>query len=102
MLLAAVECDMGIAERFAGLIADPRNPAPSMSGWLTNMTGVWTIYRSEMGRMRRTIWQSVATPVITTMLYFIVFGGAIGSPIHQAAEPNIAEDASPSTPRHWF
>ena len=50
-----------------------------MSGWLTNMTGVWTIYRSEMGRMRRTIWQSVATPVITTMLYFIVFGGAIGS-----------------------
>ena len=30
-------------------------------------------------RRMRTIWQSVATPVITTALYFVVFGGAIGS-----------------------
>ena len=41
--------------------------------------GVWSIYRAEMLRMVRTIWQSVATPVITTALYFVVFGGAIGS-----------------------
>jgi ABC-2 type transport system permease protein len=44
---------------------------------------MWAIYRTEMGRTRRTIWQSVATPVITTMLYFIVFGGAIGSRMQQ-------------------
>jgi ABC-2 type transport system permease protein len=36
-----------------------------------------------MARTRRTIWQSVATPVITTVLYFIVFGGAIGSRMQQ-------------------
>ncbi len=40
---------------------------------------MWAIYRGEMARTRRTVWQSVATPVITTALYFIVFGGAIGS-----------------------
>ena len=45
--------------------------------------GVWAIYRSEMSRTRRTIWQSVATPVITTALYFVVFGGAIGSRMQQ-------------------
>jgi ABC-2 type transport system permease protein len=44
-----------------------------------NAAGVWSIYRTEMARMVRTVWQSVATPVITTALYFIVFGGAIGS-----------------------
>ncbi|WP_199500043.1 ABC transporter permease [Methylovirgula sp. 4M-Z18] len=48
-----------------------------------NIAGVWAIYRTEMKRMRRTIWQSVATPVITTALYFIVFGGAIGSRMQQ-------------------
>jgi ABC-2 type transport system permease protein len=48
-----------------------------MSG--VNLAGMWAIYRTEMARTRRTILQSVATPVITTMLYFIVFGGAIGS-----------------------
>ena len=52
-----------------------------MSGPLINMTGIWAIYRTEMARMRRTVWQSVATPVITTVLYFIVFGSAIGSRI---------------------
>jgi ABC-2 type transport system permease protein len=52
-----------------------------MSGPLINTTGIWTIYRSEMARMKRTIWQSVATPVLTTVLYFIVFGSAIGSRI---------------------
>jgi len=44
-----------------------------------NLHGIWAIYRTEMARTLRTIWQSVATPVITTALYFIVFGGAIGS-----------------------
>ncbi|MFC3582014.1 ABC transporter permease [Sphingomonas hylomeconis] len=44
-----------------------------------NAHGVWAIYRFEMARALRTLWQSVATPVITTSLYFVVFGGAIGS-----------------------
>ncbi len=43
-----------------------------------NAHGVWAIYRFELGRWFRTIWQSLATPVITTSLYFVVFGGAIG------------------------
>jgi ABC-2 type transport system permease protein len=46
-----------------------------------NLTGIWTIYQAEMARMRRTFLQSIATPVITTVLYFVVFGGAIGSRI---------------------
>jgi ABC-2 type transport system permease protein len=44
-----------------------------------NQHGVWAIYRFEMARALRTLWQSVVTPVITTSLYFVVFGGAIGS-----------------------
>jgi ABC-2 type transport system permease protein len=50
-----------------------------MSRLPINAAGIWAIYRTEMARMLRTIWQSVATPVITTVLYFVVFGGAIGS-----------------------
>jgi ABC-2 type transport system permease protein len=44
-----------------------------------NGYGVWAIYRFEMARALRTIWQSLVTPVITTSLYFVVFGAAIGS-----------------------
>ena len=44
-----------------------------------NAHGVWAIYRFEMSRFRRTLWQSLVTPVITTALYFVVFGAAIGS-----------------------
>jgi ABC-2 type transport system permease protein len=44
-----------------------------------NSYGVWAIYRFELARALRTIWQSLATPVITTSLYFVVFGAAIGS-----------------------
>jgi ABC-2 type transport system permease protein len=44
-----------------------------------NRYGVLAIYKFEMARFRRTLWQSLATPVITTSLYFVVFGAAIGS-----------------------
>jgi ABC-2 type transport system permease protein len=44
-----------------------------------NRRGVWAIYRFEMARFMRTLLQSVVTPVITTSLYFVVFGSAIGS-----------------------
>ena len=44
-----------------------------------NARGVWAIYRFEMHRFRRTLWTGLAVPVITTTLYFVVFGTAIGS-----------------------
>ena len=44
-----------------------------------NGRGVLAIYKFEMHRFRRTLWTGLAVPVITTSLYFIVFGSAIGS-----------------------
>ena len=44
-----------------------------------NRHGVWAIYNFEMARFKRTLLQSVVTPVITTSLYFVIFGSAIGS-----------------------
>jgi len=46
-----------------------------------NYRGIWSIYAFEMGRTLRTLGQSIASPVISTVLYFIVFGSAIGSRI---------------------
>jgi ABC-2 type transport system permease protein len=43
-----------------------------------NRHGVWAIFRFEMARFGRTLLQSLVTPVITTSLYFVVFGTAIG------------------------
>jgi ABC-2 type transport system permease protein len=48
-----------------------------------NGDGVLAIYRFEMARARRTLWQSLVTPVITTSLYFVVFGAAIGSRVSE-------------------
>jgi ABC-2 type transport system permease protein len=48
-----------------------------------NPRGVWAIYRYEMARTLRTLLQSIATPVLSTALYFVVFGGAIGSRIRE-------------------
>ncbi|SDD60625.1 ABC-2 type transport system permease protein [Sphingomonas sp. YR710] len=44
-----------------------------------NMHAVRAIYAAELGRSLRTLFQSLASPVISTSLYFIVFGSAIGS-----------------------
>jgi ABC-2 type transport system permease protein len=44
-----------------------------------NLPAVSAIYRFEMARTRRTLLQSIVTPVISTSLYFVVFGAAIGS-----------------------
>ncbi len=44
-----------------------------------NLYAIKAIYRFEMERTFRTVVQSIAAPVITTSLYFIVFGAAIGS-----------------------
>jgi ABC-2 type transport system permease protein len=46
-----------------------------------NYYAVAAIYKFEMARTKRTIFQSIISPVISTSLYFIVFGAAIGSRI---------------------
>lgn len=46
-----------------------------------NIYAIRAIYRFEMARTGRTIMQSIISPVISTSLYFIVFGAAIGSRI---------------------
>ena len=48
-----------------------------------NWRACWAIYVFEMARTGRTIGQSIVAPVITTALYFIVFGAAIGSRIQE-------------------
>ncbi len=49
-----------------------------------NLTAIKVIYANEMMRFWKTLFQSIASPVISTALYFVVFGSAIGSRI-----PNI-------------
>ena len=46
-----------------------------------NIHAIKAIYLFEMARTRRTLLQSIVAPVITTSLYFVVFGSAIGSRI---------------------
>lgn len=46
-----------------------------------NYHGMKAIYRFEMARTGRTLMQSIVSPVISTSLYFVVFGAAIGSRI---------------------
>ena len=48
-----------------------------------NFNAVKAIYLFEMARMWRTLGQSVASPVLSTSLYFVVFGSAIGSQIKE-------------------
>jgi ABC-2 type transport system permease protein len=46
-----------------------------------NLHAVAAIYNFEMGRARRTLMQSIVSPVLSTALYFVVFGSAIGGRI---------------------
>jgi ABC-2 type transport system permease protein len=48
-----------------------------------NFNAIWTIYVFEMRRFFRTITQSFVSPVLSTALYFVVFGAAIGSRIDE-------------------
>ncbi len=48
-----------------------------------NIQAIRAIYFFEMSRTRRTLMQSIASPVISTSLYFVVFGSAIGSRIQE-------------------
>jgi len=53
-----------------------------------NIQAVKSIYRFEMARWWRTIGQSIASPVISTTLYFVVFGSAIGSHLNAMSGVN--------------
>ena len=57
---------------------EPRHEHPRLQP-----RGVWAIYRFEMARFARTLLQSIVAPVISTSLYFVVFGSAIGSRMTQ-------------------
>ncbi len=46
-----------------------------------NVYAIRAIYKFEMARTRRTLMQSIIAPVISTALYFVVFGAAIGARI---------------------
>lgn len=51
-----------------------------------NARGVLAIYKFELSRFGRTFWTSLILPVITTSLYFIVFGAAIGSRMAEVSD----------------
>ena len=57
------------------------DPVPAFNG-----RAVAAIYRFEMARMRRTVLQSVVSPVLSTALYFVVFGTAIGAQIRSTGD----------------
>src|SRR6186997_1116976 len=50
---------------------------------MMNLQAIRAIYMFEMARTRRTLMQSIISPVISTSLYFVVFGAAIGSRIQE-------------------
>src|SRR5262249_58750134 len=80
-------CDAAPAPRRSGhRVHRPRHAAELARGHFRatrertamNYYAILAIFRFEMARFRRTLWQSLVTPVITTSLYFVVFGAAIG------------------------
>ena len=66
--------DATAAAQSAPAQAAARRPVPGF-----NPYSVWAMYRFQMVRFFRTLGESLATPVITTALYFVVFGSAIGN-----------------------
>lgn len=50
---------------------------------MINWRSTFAIYRNELSRFRRTVFGSIISPVLTTSLYFIVFGAAIGGRINE-------------------
>ena len=50
---------------------------------MINYRAIIAIYLHEMNRTRRTVFQSIVSPILTTSLYFIIFGSAIGSRIKE-------------------
>jgi ABC-type multidrug transport system permease subunit len=58
-----------------------RHLRESRAGAAMNTHAIRAIYSFEMARTRRTLMQSIISPVLSTSLYFVVFGAAIGSRI---------------------
>ena len=58
-----------------------------------NVEAVRAIYRFEMARARRTVMQTIVSPVISTSLYFVVFGAAIGSRIQRSVASAMARSS---------
>jgi ABC-2 type transport system permease protein len=52
---------------------------------MINWRSTLAIYRNELSRFRRTVFGSIVSPVLTTSLYFIVFGAAIGGRINEVS-----------------
>ncbi|MDP3494854.1 MAG: ABC transporter permease [Hyphomonadaceae bacterium] len=73
--------DASAAVRPATPQAPARRRAEAFNGF-----SIWAMYRFQMVRFFRTIGESLATPVITTALYFVVFGSAIGSRMQPVVE----------------
>ena len=48
-----------------------------------NLPAIRAIYRFELARTGRTLFQSIISPVLTTSLYFVVFGSALGARMHE-------------------
>ena len=57
-----------------------------------NLHAVRAIYVFEMARTGRTLLQSIVSPVISTSLYFVVFGAAIGSRIARSEERRVGKE----------
>ena len=68
----------------------PATAAAKPGGAGLNFPGIRAIYRFEMARWSRTFLQSVVTPVVSTSLYFVVFGSAIGSQINEIESVSFA------------
>ena len=48
-----------------------------------NITGPWTLFYKEVLRFAKIAWQTVVSPVVTTMLYFLVFGYSLGDRLQE-------------------
>src|SRR5262245_9932763 len=73
--------DAATATQSAPAQAPARRHVPAF-----NAFSVWAMYRFQMVRFFRTLGESLATPVITTALYFVVFGSAIGNRMQPVVE----------------
>ena len=73
-----------------------------------NVHAIRAIYLYEMARTRRTLVQSVVSPVLSTSLYFVVFGAAIGSRMSEDRRRQLwrlhrarPDHAGPADPEHF-
>ena len=67
-----------------------------------NLQAIRVIYKFEMLRTWNTLMQSILSPVISTSLYFVVFGAAIGSQVGQSGpRQQIKRDVPPEAAGWW-